>query len=176
MTTTPRALSPALVRLLVVLVTAAGLTVPQLLAATPAHGATPTAVRAVTVSRQLARRAVPARVAARAVRYAATRKGSRYHLGSAGPRRFDCSGLTQWSYRHAGRRIPRSSQQQWRATRHVHTAQRRVGDLVFFFHGKRAYHVGIYAGHGQIWHAPKPGSRVKKVRLWTSHVRYGRVR
>ena len=50
------------------------------------------------------------------------------------------------------------------------------GDLVFFFHGRHAYHVAIYAGHGMIWHAPRPGKKVKKVKLWTSHVRYGRVR
>ena len=53
---------------------------------------------------------------------------------------------------------------------------RRPGDLVFFFSGSHVYHVAMYAGHGKIWHAPKPGDRVKLVPLWTTHVRYGRVR
>ena len=38
------------------------------------------------------------------------------------------------------------------------------------------YHVGIYAGAGRIWHAPKPGDHVKLATLWTSAVSYGRVR
>jgi cell wall-associated NlpC family hydrolase len=36
-------------------------------------------------------------------------------------------------------------------------------------------HVGIYAGHGRIWHAPRPGARVRLERIWTRNVRYGRA-
>ena len=32
----------------------------------------------------------------------------------------------------------------------------------------RAYHVGIYAGYGKIWHAPRPGQRVQLSRIWTT--------
>ncbi len=119
---------------------------------------------------------VPSMVRLRAVKVAATRRGAVYRLGSQGPRAFDCSGLTRWSYARVGKRLPRTAQQQWRATAHIRRSSRRPGDLVFFFSGRHVYHVAMYAGHGYIWHAPKPGSRVKHVKLWTSHVRYGRVR
>src|SRR5690606_9273124 len=35
--------------------------------------------------------------------------GSPYVYGAAGPNAFDCSGLVQWSYRQAGREVPRTS-------------------------------------------------------------------
>jgi cell wall-associated NlpC family hydrolase len=121
--------------------------------------------------------AVPAAVSLKAVHFAATRKGATYRIGAEGPHHFDCSGLTQWAYRHAGKLIPRTAEQQWKASIHLRSkSSRRPGDLVFFFAGSHAYHVAMYAGHGRIWHAPKPGDRVKLVPLWTTHVRYGRVR
>jgi cell wall-associated NlpC family hydrolase len=46
---------------------------------------------------------------------------------------------------------------------------------VFFSHGGRVYHVAIYVGHHTIIHAPYPGQRVKRERIWTSAVTYGRV-
>jgi len=111
-----------------------------------------------------------------ALHHAASRKGAPYKWGAAGPSRFDCSGLTMWSFARAGKRIPRTADQQYRATIHIRKSSARPGDLVFLFHGRTAYHVGIYAGAGRIWHAPRTGSRVKLVYLWTSAVRYGRVR
>jgi cell wall-associated NlpC family hydrolase len=112
----------------------------------------------------------------RALIYAASRKGAPYKYGAAGPRRFDCSGLTMWAYAHAGRRIPRTAAQQYSATIHIRKVTRRPGDLVFFFSRGKVYHVAIYAGAGKVWHAPRTGSFVKRVTLWTSAVRYGRVR
>jgi cell wall-associated NlpC family hydrolase len=159
MTATRRVLRPALTRFLLAATMAMGLTIPHLISAAPNADA-----------------AVSASVGIRAVAMAATRKGATYRTGSVGPRSFDCSGLTQWSYARVGRSLPRTAQAQWRSTAHIKKAHRRAGDLVFFFHGHRAYHVAIYAGHNKIWHAPRPGKRVKKVRLWTSHVRYARVR
>jgi cell wall-associated NlpC family hydrolase len=46
---------------------------------------------------------------------------------------------------------------------------------VFFRSGGHVYHVGIYAGRGAIWHAPRTGERVHGERLWTRAVSYGRV-
>jgi cell wall-associated NlpC family hydrolase len=110
------------------------------------------------------------------VRVAATRKGAAYRWGAIGPRRFDCSGLTKWSFARVGKRLPRTSSAQYRATRHISRSHRRPGDLVFFMSGGHVYHVGIYAGHGKMWHAPKTGDHVRKATIWTSRVRYGRVR
>ena len=111
-----------------------------------------------------------------AVGLAAGLIGKPYVWGAEGPRAFDCSGLTKWSYAKVGKRLSRTAQGQWKQTIHIKKSHRRAGDLVFFFHGRHAYHVAIYAGHGMIWHAPRPGKKVKKVKLWTSKVRYGRVR
>lgn len=36
-------------------------------------------------------------------------------------------------------------------------------------------HVGIYAGDDRIWHAPRPGTRVRLERIWSEAVRYGRA-
>ena len=59
--------------------------------------------------------------------------------------------------------------------RHIRAATRRLGDLVFFHSGRYVYHVGIYAGHGKIWHSPRPGTRVRLEKIWTHSVWYGRV-
>ena len=48
--------------------------------------------------------------------------------------------------------------------------------LVFFRSHGHVYHVGIYAGHGRVWHAPRPGRRVGLAHIWTRHVSYGRAR
>jgi len=115
----------------------------------------------------------------RVVHVAATREGSPYKWGAEGPHRFDCSGLTFWVFDRVGKYLPRVSDDQYRASRHIRRSNRRKGDLVFFHSGRRArsiYHVGIYAGRGRIWHAPRTGTRVRKERIWTRKVWYGRVR
>lgn len=127
--------------------------------------ATPRADAAVSASTEL-----------RALHVAASKKGAPYHYGSAGPRAFDCSGFTMYVYARVGKRLPRTSAAQYRATIHISARQARPGDLVFFHYGRSIYHVAIYAGHGRIWHAPKTGKRVSLVRLWTNQVYYGRVR
>ncbi|MFI6938884.1 C40 family peptidase [Streptomyces sp. NPDC050418] len=117
-----------------------------------------------------------AAVATKAVQIAASKKGSPYKYGATGPRRFDCSGLTLYSYKRAGKKLPRTAAAQYNKTRHIRSSQRRHGDLVFFHSGRSVYHVGIYAGKGRIWHSPKPGSKVRLEKIWTRSVWYGRVR
>ncbi|NWF30516.1 C40 family peptidase [Streptomyces sp. PKU-EA00015] len=112
----------------------------------------------------------------RALEVAASKKGSPYRFGAVGPHRFDCSGLTQYSYKKAGKKLPRTAQQQYNRTRHVSASQRKRGDLVFFHSGGYVYHVGIYAGRGRIWHSPKTGDVVRLAKIWTRGVSYGRVR
>jgi cell wall-associated NlpC family hydrolase len=117
-----------------------------------------------------------ASVSARALRIAASKKGSPYQYGAQGPHRFDCSGLTLYSFKHAGRMLPRSAAAQYHRTRRVRASARRSGDLVFFHSRRGVYHVGIYAGSGRIWHAPKTGAVVRLERIWSHAVSYGRVR
>ncbi|TNM36192.1 NlpC/P60 family protein [Nocardioides albidus] len=103
-----------------------------------------------------------------------SRAGKPYVYGAAGPNAFDCSGLVQWVYRHVGERLPRTSGAQAGATQRIRNP--RVGDLVFFTSGGHVYHVGIYAGGHTIWHASRPGVPVRKDRIWSGSVFYGRVR
>ncbi|MFJ6104067.1 C40 family peptidase [Streptomyces sp. NPDC092359] len=112
----------------------------------------------------------------KALSVAASKKGAPYRYGSAGPSRFDCSGLTLYAYQKAGKSLPRTAQQQYNRTTRVSAASRQKGDLVFFHSGGRVYHVGIYAGSGKIWHSPKTGSWVKLDKIWSSKIYYGRVR
>ncbi len=120
--------------------------------------------------------AVTSAVGIKVVKVAATRKGVPYRYGGTGPRGFDCSSYTTWSYAKVGKSLPRTSKAQYRATLHIAKSQRRPGDLVFVFSGSRISHVGIYAGAGRMWHSPKRGDRVKLAKIWTSKARYGRVR
>ncbi|GGT25686.1 glycoside hydrolase [Streptomyces kurssanovii] len=114
--------------------------------------------------------------ASKALKVAASKKGSPYRYGGTGPSRFDCSGLTLYSYKKAGKKLPRTAQQQYNRTRHISASHRKRGDLVFFHAGGVVYHVGLYAGNGKIWHSPKTGDVVRLVKIWTKSVKYGRVR
>lgn len=89
---------------------------------------------------------------------ATTRVGSPYVWGATGPNSFDCSGLTSWAYQQAGISIPRTSQAQIGGGTQVAKSDLQPGDIVAFYSG--ATHVGIYAGNGQVVHAPYSGTSV----------------
>ncbi|MGC9382361.1 NlpC/P60 family protein [Streptomyces sp. MH13] len=98
--------------------------------------------------------------AAAAFAAAQSKIGSPYVWGATGPSSFDCSGLTSWAYAQAGVAIPRTSEAQTGAgTRISSMSQLQVGDLVFFFND--LHHVGLYAGNGQVLHAPRSGTLVR---------------
>ncbi|MGW3498388.1 C40 family peptidase [Streptomyces sp. NPDC001020] len=151
--------------------------VPSLLTrAGTASALTIAAVGGSIVAPGVAAHAAPASPAAKALRIAASEKGSPYQWGATGPHRFDCSGLTLYAYKKAGKKLPRTASAQYNKTHHVSTSHRKVGDLVFFHSGRNVYHVGIYAGKGRIWHSPKTGDVVRLQKIWTKNVWYGRVR
>ncbi len=102
-------------------------------------------------------------------------KGVPYRAGGSTPRGFDCSGFTSYVYRKAGVSLPHSATAQMRKAKRISRGSARRGDLVFFRSGSRAYHVGIYAGGNTVLHSPRPGQRVKTVRIWTRNVSFGRV-
>lgn len=114
--------------------------------------------------------------ATKALQIAASKKGSPYRYGANGPHRFDCSGLTQYAFKKAGKTLPRTTNQQYNKTRHISSSQRKAGDLVFFHSGSNVYHVGIYAGANKVWHSPKTGDVVRLQKIWTKSVWYGRVK
>jgi cell wall-associated NlpC family hydrolase len=117
-----------------------------------------------------------------AVAVAVHQKGDRYRYGADGPRRFDCSGLTQYSYGRAGLHLPRTSGEQARYARRTKRRDMRPGDLMFFHTRRgRVYHVAIYTGRGRhgrrrMVHAPSPGSRVRTSVPWTSRWFAGTLR
>ncbi|MGV4982124.1 C40 family peptidase [Streptomyces sp. NPDC001709] len=123
----------------------------------------------------LATDASAASLATKALQVAASKKGAPYQYGATGPRRFDCSGLTLYSFKKAGKTLPRTAAQQYNKTHHISAGSRKAGDLVFFHSGSYVYHVGIYAGHNKIWHAPRTGDVVRLQKIWTNSVWYGRV-
>ena len=113
---------------------------------------------------------------AKVLREAAKLKGTPYRYGGTSPRGFDCSGYTGYVYKKAGKKLPRTSRQQYSATKHISRKAAKPGDLVFFRSGGGGvYHVGIYAGGNMLWHASKPGKPVAKAKIWTSSVAFGRV-
>jgi cell wall-associated NlpC family hydrolase len=120
--------------------------------------------------------AVPLNVSLSALRVATSEISVPYVYGGTSPRGFDCSGLTQYSYARAGRQLPRTAQQQYAATIRIPFNQRRMGDLVFFYSGSTVYHVGVYAGNWYMVDAPHTGARVRKERIWSTHIVLGRVR
>lgn len=121
---------------------------------------------------RLSHRAVVAHKVRHGMRIALHQKGDPYRYGAAGPRRFDCSGLTYYSFRHAGFvHMPRTSSAQARFAKRIPKRHIHRGDLMFFYDGGGVYHVGVFAGarhgHRRVLHAPHSGTRVQVDRVWT---------
>ncbi len=97
--------------------------------------------------------------------------GRPYDYGAEGPDSFDCSGLMQYVFAKIGIALPRTAEEQRKATSPVQSPQ--PGDLVFW--GVPAYHVALYIGNGKIIAAPHTGALVQVESLWGSPSQYGRV-
>ncbi|MFE0453088.1 NlpC/P60 family protein [Streptomyces sp. NPDC058914] len=123
-----------------------------------------------------------------AVRRAATRLGTPYAWGGGGPNGpstgfcdgtngylngkcsasstvgFDCSSLVQYAY-WPSTHLPRVAAAQYGATsdRPVSRQDLKVGDLLFWSRGGSSaiYHVAMYAGDGNVIHAPRTGKNVE---------------
>jgi cell wall-associated NlpC family hydrolase len=124
-------------------------------------------------------------VAYRAFLVARDQLGDPFKYGAEGPNRFDCSGLTWYSYKLAGRPIRRNTWGQYYiSSRATQATMRQRGDLVFFLASGHPFHVGIYAGRGYVIHANSGSYCGRKVvreqisEYWSKHywVRYRRVR
>lgn len=112
----------------------------------------------------------------RVINEAAHHRGQPYVYGAAGPTRFDCSGLTLYVFGRFGKRLPHNASQQYGVVHHVANSRLAPGDLIFMRNSSgRIYHVGIYAGGGKWWHAPKSGDVVKLAAVYSSNYVVGRI-
>jgi len=90
--------------------------------------------------------------------------GVRYHYGGTSPAKgFDCSGLVQYSHKAIGIQLPRTTGQQYKASKPIAKKFLAPGDLVFFKTAvsRAVSHVGIYLGNNLFIHAPSSGKKVK---------------
>ena len=91
-------------------------------------------------------------------------EGIPYRYGGTTPAGFDCSGMTQYVYRHFHKNIARIADAQFREFKRISKAHARPGDLVFFHDssdpGSYVYHVGVYEGGNNMVDSPHTGARV----------------
>lgn len=106
---------------------------------------------------------------------AASQVGVPFRWGGSSPATgFDCSGLTQWAWAHAGVGIPRTAAAQYSALPHVSLSALQPGDLLFYYNldgDHRVDHVVLYVGSGPygvdtVVHAPSPGRSVTFAPAW----------
>ena len=100
--------------------------------------------------------------------------GKPYVWGAEGPNSFDCSGLTYYVYKNAaGITLPRTSSAQYGVGVDVSKSNLQAGDLIFSSTDGTGNitHVAIYAGNGQMIHAPRAGMNVEKVSINNSYWR-----
>lgn len=133
-------------------------------------------VRRATPSPPIIAARVVSTPGARIVAVARTYVGrSPYVEGGASPRGFDCSGYSMYSYAHAHvAALPHNAEAQRHAA-HMHqisSSSARPGDLVFYMSGGVAYHVAVYAGHGNQYAAATPSAGLVYQRVWSSAVQY----
>jgi peptidoglycan DL-endopeptidase CwlO len=134
-------------------------------AATKPTAKTNTETRAATKTSQDSTRssATSSSKGAKALAYAKAQLGEPYVRNGDGPSSWDCSGLTMMAWGSVGVSLPHSSGQQFNRGQPVAKSDLQSGDLVFFY--SDISHVGIYAGNGQVIHAPRPGKSVEYIKM-----------
>jgi len=104
-------------------------------------------------------------VGERAAAVALEQVGVPYRYGGTTTSGFDCSGLVQFSYRQAGKNVPRTTGQLWSSSTSIGRDDIQAGDLLFFSVDGKMSHVGMYLGKQQFVHAPSSGRTVAVAKL-----------
>jgi cell wall-associated NlpC family hydrolase len=99
----------------------------------------------------------------KALAFAKKQLGDPYVRNATGPNGWDCSGLSMKAWKAAGVSLPHSAGKQYRIGQKISKSNLRNGDLVFFYPGIK--HVALYAGNGNVIHAPHPGKKVQYIKM-----------
>lgn len=103
-----------------------------------------------------------------ALAFAQDQLGKPFVWGGNGPDGYDCSGLTQQSFRRAGISLPRIADEQYSATTPVSASRMQRGDLLFWSYDGSVggiHHVAIYLGGNRYIEAAHPGTTVRIAHL-----------
>ncbi|HET7901501.1 MAG TPA: NlpC/P60 family protein [Candidatus Nanopelagicales bacterium] len=83
---------------------------------------------------------------------------------------FDCSSLMVRIFSAAGRKLPRTSREQWKIGVHVPLSELKPGDLLFWANDLSnpgsIHHVALYIGHGLMIHSPHTGDHVRVAKVY----------
>ena len=109
-----------------------------------------------------------------ALDFAYSKVGLPYVWGGTGPNGYDCSGLVQASWRSGGVDLPRTTYSQAEVGNRINDMSAlQPGDIMFF---SGVNHNGLYAGNGQMVHAPSSGRNIEVVDLaayWAGQFEFG---
>ncbi|WP_054704150.1 NlpC/P60 family protein [Bacillus sp. JCM 19041] len=82
---------------------------------------------------------------------------------------YDCSGFVYTMHKASEIIIPRDASNQVQTGVEVKDEEMTVGDLLYFAHEKGegdVHHVAMYAGNGEMIHAPKTGKAVEQIPIY----------
>lgn len=97
-------------------------------------------------------------------------RGAPYRNGGADPSGFDCSGFVAFVFGQHGVFVPRTTAEQFAATRRIDSRSLEAGDLVFFSTSAPGpSHVGIAISPEEFVHAPSASGVVRVERLGASY-------
>ncbi|GAA4381705.1 C40 family peptidase [Paeniglutamicibacter cryotolerans] len=123
---------------------------------------------AISISTKAPSRAVRINKSVAWAKKVASNNKYKYRYGSTGPTYFDCSGYTGKAFASAGKKLQRTSSQQYKAApAKVKLSKLTKGDLVFWSSngGRSFYHVALYIGGGKIAHARNPSAGISVTKL-----------